>query len=273
MLASSADRLPQDRDWSYEVKWDGYRAIAVKDGAAVKLSSRNEKDLTREYPIVAAAVASLGSRAVMLDGEIVAIDEHGRPTFQALHHRTTKGIHIVYYAFDLLHLDGRDLMQQPLDRRRDELERVVAGSAVLLSDALPGTAAAIQRAVRRLGLEGVVAKRRSSTYQPGKRTHAWVKVKFNRRQEFVVGGFKPNATNFDSLLGGYYDAGKLYFAGKVRAGFTPATRADLFRRIAPDQIARCPFVNLPSSSTSHWGEGITEEEMTRLRWVEPRHVI
>src|SRR5207248_4214479 len=111
-------------------------------------------------------------------------------------------------------------------------ERVIAGSPVLLSDALPGTVAAIQRAVRRLGLEGVVAKRRSSIYQPGKRTRAWVKVKFNRRQEFVVGGFKPNATNFDSLLVGYYDRRDLYFAGKVRAGFTPASRAGVFRRLA-----------------------------------------
>ena len=116
-------------------------------------------------------------------------------------------------------------------------------------------------------------KRRSSVYLPGKRTDAWVKVKFNRRQEFVVGGFKPNGTNFDSLLVGYYDRRKLYFAGKVRAGFNPASRADLFRRIAPALRRQCPFANLPSSATSHWGEGITEEEMTRLRWVEPRHVV
>jgi len=273
MLASSAATLPEGGDWSYEVKWDGYRAIAVKDGASVHLSSRNVKDLTREYPMVAAGVHSLTHAAAMLDGEIVAVDDRGRPTFQALHHRTTQGIHIVYYAFDILHLDGRDLMKQPLDERRAALARVVAGSSLLLSDGLPGTPAAIQGAVRRLGLEGVVAKRRSSFYVPGKRTEAWVKVKFNKRQEFVVGGFKPNATAFDSLLVGYYEGRQLCFAGKVRAGFTPASRAELFRRIAGDETRRCPFVNLPSSATSHWGEGITEEEMTRLRWVKPRHVV
>ena len=120
---------------------------------------------------------------------------------------------------------------------------------------------------------GVVAKRRASVYHPGKRSDAWLKVKFNRRQEFVVGGFKPNGTNFDSLLVGYYDRRKLYFAGKVRAGFTPALRADLFRRIASDQTPECPFVNLPSSAMSHWGEGITEDEMAKLRWVEPQHVV
>jgi DNA ligase D-like protein (predicted ligase) len=273
MLASSASELPEGRDWSYEVKWDGYRAIAIKDAAAVQLSSRNVKDLTREYPTVASGVRSLAHRSVMLDGEIVAIDNGGRPTFQALHHRTTKGIHIVYYAFDILHLDGRDLKNDPLDRRREVLARVVAGSPLLLSDALPGSPAAIQQAIRRLGLEGVIAKRRSSVYVPGKRTEAWLKVKFNRRQELVVGGFKPNATNFDSLLVGYYQGGKLYFAGKVRAGFTPASRAEVFRRIAQDQTPQCPFVNLPSSASSHWGEGITEEEMTKLRWVKPRHVV
>jgi bifunctional non-homologous end joining protein LigD len=272
MLASSAPELPEGRDWSYEVKWDGYRAIAIKDAAAVRLSSRNVKDLTREYPTVAAGVRALDHGSVMLDGEIVAIDEAGRPTFQALHHHT-KGVQIVYYAFDILHLDGRDLKNDPLELRREALARVVAGSSLFLSDALPGTAAAIQQAVRRLGLEGVVAKRRSSVYVPGKRTEAWLKVKFNRRQEFIVGGFKPNATSFDSLLVGYYDDRKLYFAGKVRAGFTPASRADVFRRIAADQTPRCPFVNLPSSGTGHWGEGITEEEMTRLRWVKPRHVV
>src|SRR4051794_11091711 len=111
MLASSAAELPEGRDWSYEVKWDGYRAIAMKDAASVHLSSRNVKDLTREYPMVAAGVGRLAHRAVMLDGEIVAIDDRGRPTFQALHHHTTQGIHIVYYAFDILHLDGRDLMK------------------------------------------------------------------------------------------------------------------------------------------------------------------
>jgi DNA ligase D-like protein (predicted ligase) len=273
MLASSAAELPEGRDWSYEVKWDGYRAIAIKDAGAVHLSSRNVKDLTREYPGVASDVGTLDHRNVMLDGEIVAVDDTGRPTFQALHHRTTEGIHIVYYAFDILHLDGRDLKNDPLDRRREALAHVVTGSTLLLSDALPGTPAAIQQAVRKLGLEGVVAKRRSSVYVPGKRTEAWLKVKFNRRQEFVVGGFKPNATNFDSLLIGYYEGHKLYFAGRVRAGFTPASRADVFRRIARDQTPRCPFVNLPSSTTSHWGEGITEEEMTKLRWVKPRHVI
>src|SRR5919201_3737107 len=273
MLASSASDLPAGDDWSYEVKWDGYRALAIKEDGKARLSSRNLKDLTREYPSVAGAVATLRQRSLMLDGEIVAVDSRGRPSFQALHHHSTAGIHIVYYAFDILVLDGKEWRNEPLQRRRAVLRRVVAGSPVLVSEALPGTPAAIERVVRELGLEGVIAKRQTSVYLPGKRTDAWVKVKFNRRQEFVIGGYKPNATSFDSLLVGYYDGRKLYFAGKLRAGFTPQIRVDLFARIARDAIARCPFVNLPTSSSSHWGEGITEEEMTRLRWVKPRHVV
>jgi ATP-dependent DNA ligase len=127
--------------------------------------------------------------------------------------------------------------------------------------------------VRRLHLEGVVAKRRDSRYEPGKRTGAWVKVKFSPRQEFVVGGFKPNDADFDSLLVGYYDAGKLRFAGKVRAGFTPHLRRTVFERIGPLRTRRCPFTNLPSGKTSHWGEGITGDEMGTLQWVKPTQVV
>jgi bifunctional non-homologous end joining protein LigD len=115
----------------------------------------------------------------------------------------------------------------------------------------------------------VIAKRRRSIYEPGKRSDAWVKVRFAKHQEFVIGGYKPNASTFDSLLVGYYDEGQLMCAGKVRNGFTPALRAELFARFAPLHVKRCPFANLPTSRTSHWGEGITAEEMLALRWVKP----
>jgi len=138
---------------------------------------------------------------------------------------------------------------------------------------LPGTADKIEAAVRCLQLEGVVAKQRTSLYEPGKRSKAWIKVKFNRRQEFVIGGFKPNGTNFESLLVGYHQAGKLYFAGKVRAGLKPFTRVEVFRKISGDQVEACPFANLPSKTSGHWGEAVTAEDMAQLRWVEPRVVV
>ena len=231
MMAVSAATLPAGAEWSYEVKWDGYRAQAVKHGAAVSLASRNLKNITRQFPEVARAAARVRAASAVLDGEIVALDAEGRPSFQALHHAATEGLSIVYYAFDLLHLDGRDLTAAPLDERRDALRQIVDGSGVLLSDPLPGTPDQIADAVRGLGLEGVVAKRRRSTYAAGRRSDAWVKVRFAKHQELVIGGFKPNATNFDSLLVGYYDGKKLLCAGKVRSGFTPHLRAQVFERL------------------------------------------
>jgi len=273
MMAVSAATLPVGAEWSYEVKWDGYRAQAVKDGAVVSLASRNLKNITKQYPSVAAAVARVGAAAAVLDGEIVALDAEGRPSFQALHHSTLDGLSIVYYAFDLLHLNGRDLTRRPLDERRAALRDIVGDSGILLSDPLAGTADRIAAAVRHLGLEGVVAKRRRSFYAAGRRSDAWVKVRFARHQEFVIGGYKPNAANFDSLLVGYYDGKQLVCAGKVRSGFTPHLRAQVFDEIRGLRAARCPFANLPSVRSGHWGEGITADEMQLLTWVKPQRVV
>jgi bifunctional non-homologous end joining protein LigD len=271
MMATPATALPVGDDWSYEVKWDGYRTLAVKDGPRVRLFSRNLKDVTGAYPSVVRTLGELKAPAAIVDGELVAIDEQGRPSFQALHHQAAHVV--VYYAFDLLLIDQRDLTRDPLDARRKELAAAAAGTSILVSEPLPGTPAQIERAVRELGLEGVVAKRRSSRYEAGRRSDKWLKVKFSRRQEFVVGGYKPSGKNFDSILVGYYERGRLLFAGKVRAGFTPPVRAKLFDVLAPLAIAQCPFANLPTGRTSHWGEGVTAEEMIALRWVRPAIVV
>jgi bifunctional non-homologous end joining protein LigD len=273
MLATSADALPRGDGWSYEVKWDGYRTLILKNGARVQLLSRNLKDATRQYPTVARAALDLEARQVLVDGEVVALDADGRPSFQALHHQQSAHT-LVYYAFDLLHVDGRDLMRAPLDERRTRLAPLLAPTPLLHSEPLPGRVEQIERAVRGLGLEGVVAKRGDSIYEPGRRSRSWLKVKFNRHQEFVVGGYKPNATGFESLLVGYHDDdGGLRYAGKVRAGLTAHARVQLFPRLRRIEIDRCPFVDLPSSRTSHWGEGVDAEEMAMLRWVRPQPVV
>jgi bifunctional non-homologous end joining protein LigD len=272
MMALSAATLPAGAEWSYEVKWDGYRAQAVKNGAAVSLASRNLKNITGQFPAVARAAALVRARSAVLDGEIVALDADGRPSFQALHHAATEGLSIVYYAFDLLHLNGRDLTRETLDVRREALREVTEGSGVLLSDPLPGTPAQIAAAVRGLGLEGVVAKRRRSTYAAGRRSDAWLKVRFAKHQELVIGGFKPGGANFDSLLVGYYEGKTLMCAGKVRSGFTPRLRAQVFEKMPGLRTPRCPFANLPSTRSGHWGEGITADEMLALRWLKPRLV-
>src|SRR5206468_2570679 len=179
MLATAAADLPAGQAWSYEVKWDGYRALAVKDGVRVQLLSRNQKNLGRDFPAVVAAVTALKPARLVLDGEIVAIDKDGRPSFQALQHRRTEGLALVYYAFDLLEVGEHSLLREPLEERRRQLRAVVEGSGVLLSEPLPGKPPEIEREIRRLGLEGVVAKRRDSLYRPGERSDAWVKVKFS----------------------------------------------------------------------------------------------
>jgi bifunctional non-homologous end joining protein LigD len=271
MMATLAPTLPVGEKWSYEVKWDGYRTLAVKEGPRVRLFSRNLKDVSAVYPSVSRTVGKLKAETAILDGELVAMDEEGRPSFQALHHQSAAAV--VYYVFDILQESGRDLTREPLDVRRTRLAAAVAGTPILLSEPLPGTPTQIERAVRELGLEGVVAKRRDSRYEAGRRSDAWIKVKFHRRQEFVVGGCKPAASGFDSILVGYYQNRRLYYAGKVRAGFTPHSRADLMRRLAPAVTSKCPFVNLPSSRSSHWGEGVTEEEMKILLWVKPLLVV
>jgi DNA ligase D-like protein (predicted ligase) len=273
MMATAAPALPHGEPWSYEVKWDGYRAQIVKNGSSVILASRNLKDITRQFRQTAVAAAALPARSALIDGEVVAVDAQGRPSFQALHHWATQGLSIAFYAFDLLHLNGRDLLRTPLDDRRQALQDAVAGSGLLLSEPLPGSPDEIASAVRRMGLEGIVAKRRRSLYEPGRRSDAWVKVRFGLHQEFVVGGYKPGPAGFDSLVVGYYEGTRLMSAGKVRNGFTPASRAGLFARLRAVVAPGCPFANLPTTKSGHWGEGITAEEMRELVWLKPRLVV
>jgi DNA ligase D-like protein (predicted ligase) len=274
MMATLAATLPNGDGWTYEVKWDGYRAQLVKDGPRVRLISRNLKDLTADYPHLPAAAAGLTHLDAVIDGEIVALDQHGVPSFQALQHRSVARAGVVFYAFDLLHLGKTPYLSKPLSVRRRGLQALHFASPILLSTPLPGTTAQIEDVIRRASLEGVVAKRVDSVYESGRRSRSWVKVKFNKRQELVVGGYKPAGDTFDSVLVGYAEGQRFLYAGKVRAGFTPRTRGEVFEQIREHPVSRCPFVNLPNSTgKSHWGEGITAEDMIALRWVKPRVVI
>jgi bifunctional non-homologous end joining protein LigD len=274
MLATAADVLPTGSGWTYEIKWDGYRALAAKEGSSVRLISRNQKNLTADYPAVVNAVQSIKEQTVLLDGEIVALDANGRPSFQALQHRSTKGLVLAYVAFDVLTVGHRSLVAEPLSVRRTHLRSLLSGSGVMQSDPLPGSPEDIERAIRDFGLEGVVAKRDNSPYRPGQRSDAWVKVKFSPRQEFVVGGYKMNGRILDSLVVGYYESRRLLFAAQVRNGFTPHLRTELRQRLEPLKVTKCPFVNLPNSEgRKHWGSGITAEDMSTFQWVKPREIV
>jgi len=275
MAARAVNALPEGAEWLYEPKLDGYRALLFKDGAQVRILSRNAKDLTAMYPGVVAAGQRLSAERVVVDGEIVALAEDGRPSFQALQHRASHPRDlIVFYAFDVLNLNGRNLMGAPLVKRRAELPAIVGQSSTIrVSRDLPGSAAAIVQALRAAGIEGVVAKRRDSTYQPGERNSDWVKLKLDQQQELVIGGYRPQgAAGLDALLVGYYEQRRLQFAGKVRAGFTPHIRREVVERLKPLATATCPFANLPDASTGHWGGGITAEQMREMQWTRPELV-
>jgi ATP-dependent DNA ligase len=180
---------------------------------------------------------------------------------------------IVFYVFDVLHLNGEDLTRLPLEERRKQLPAVVKGSGILISQELPGSAQQVIAAVQRLGLEGVIAKRRDSRYEANQRSGAWVKLKLDKQQEFVVGGYRPGNHGVDALLVGYYEGKGLRFAGKVRAGFTPRVRRDVYALLKPLHRSKCPFIDLPNSTKkSRWGEGITPEDMATFQWLRPNVV-
>jgi bifunctional non-homologous end joining protein LigD len=223
--ATLVDQLPTGDEWLYEVKWDGYRALAAKHGDSVRLLSLKNKNLTTDFPAVVEAVRGLAADTLLIDGEIVAIDKHGCPSFQMLQHRASLGRdwQIVYYAFDLLELEGEDLKDRPLSERKKRLQQVISGSEIRYNAELPGSADAVVRTVKQAGLEGVIAKRRDSIYRGTTRSTDWLKLE--QSQEFVIGGYNPNAGSFQSILAGYYEGDKLMFAGKVRQGLNPASRA------------------------------------------------
>jgi bifunctional non-homologous end joining protein LigD len=286
MMPKAVDALPTGPAWSYELKIDGYRALAVKDDRGVRLLSRSQTNLTRQFKRIAADIARLPAQQCVLDGELVALDEHGHPSFQGLQSwyrnlREGRRLALAYYAFDLLELDGQSWMMRPLSERRRRLSTLLddAHATVLQSVPLPGRLREIERQIQRLGLEGIVAKRRSSRYQPGERSRDWLKLRFTNRQEFVVGGYRPNGASFDALLVGHYQDGRLHYAGSVRAGFTKHSRDAVMKQMSVSSFkpTACPFVDLPHHlpyRTRHpWDARITSADMTTLRWLPPALVV
>jgi bifunctional non-homologous end joining protein LigD len=274
MLLLPTTALPEGPAWSYELKLDGFRALAVKSDGSIRLRSRNDKDFNRRYPGVVRGLANLPDETV-LDGEVVALDEAGRPSFTALQNFGSGTASVFYYVFDVLVLAGCDVMAQPLSARRELLERDVLpylAEPVRHSPVLDATLPDLIAAVRAQGLEGLVAKRLDSRYEPGQRSGAWQKMRVNRGQEFVIGGYTPGPHTFDALIFGYYQDGELIYAGRTRSGFTPAVRAQVRSRLRGLEISECPFANLPEARSGRWGEGLTAEKMKECRWLKPELV-
>jgi DNA ligase D-like protein (predicted ligase) len=275
MLLLRTGRLTESQDLQYEVKLDGYRAIAFKSGGEVHLRSRNDKDFNSRYPAIVKSLSALPDETV-IDGEVVALDASGRPSFNALQNHSSSTTPIVYYVFDVLVIAGRDVMAEPLKRRRELLQTRVLSrlrEPIRESPVLAASLPDLIRSVKAQGLEGLVAKLIDSWYEPGQRSGAWQKMRVNQGQEFVIGGYTPAGRNFDAIIFGYYDAeGQLIYAARTRNGFTPASRDELFRKFRGLETAECPFANLPEAISGLWGEGLTAEKMTGCRWLRPELV-
>lgn len=270
MLLLRTDALPEDASrWEYQLKLDGYRAIAFKAGGRVQLRSRNDNDFNDRYPAIPAGLAKLPDETVV-DGEVVAFDGSGRPSFNALQHGGA-GARVLYVVFDVMMVAGRDVTGETLEARRGILEaRIVPALAppAVHVGPLAGTLRDLVHSVRVQGFEGLVAKRRDSRYEPGRRSGAWQKMRVNRGQELVIGGYTLG-NPFDALIFGYYEGDRLLYAGRTRSGFTPAVRRELARRFRGLEVAECPFANLPEGRAGRWGAGLTKEKMAECRWLTP----
>jgi bifunctional non-homologous end joining protein LigD len=257
MLARSGP-LPKDEEkWGFEVKWDGIRTVVFCDHGHIELQGRNFSDFTPRYPEVRELARALGARRVILDGEVVAFDEQGRPSFERLQSRMHLGsdsavrrrmrdIPVTYVAFDLLYLDGRSTLPLRYDQRRELLEALeLEGPAWRVPAYHSGEGSALLHATRELGIEGVVAKRLDSPYEPGRRSSGWVKVKNVCEQDVVIGGWTPGeggrSRSLGALAAGVMEDGKLVYAGKVGTGFTEKTLALLQRELEPLRRSDSPF--------------------------------
>jgi DNA ligase D-like protein (predicted ligase) len=265
--------LPDGPEWTYEIKLDGYRLEAVKHSGVTTLYSRRRNVLNQKFQYVADSLTGLPDSTI-IDGELVALSAGNRSDFNLLQSFRSAATKIHYYAFDILMLKGKLLTQLPLGERRAILAKALTTNdhvSLCVVDNRP--LAHMLKFVRDHGLEGVIAKRADSVYEPGKRSGSWCKHRITLGQEFVIGGYTPGRQGFDALVIGVYSGEDLMFAARVRAGFVPASRREVFDRIRHLRIDKCPFANLPEKSAGRWGQGLTAEKMKGCIWLKPKAVV
>jgi bifunctional non-homologous end joining protein LigD len=276
-LATLVETAPEGDEWLHEQKFDGYRIIAHREARRVTLLSRRWKDWTDSFPSVAAAVTALPVRRVILDGEVAVLMPDGRTSFQALQNAFgASGANVVYFVFDLLAVDDEDLRAQPLEERKARLRALIAragGGILRYSDHVVGGGRRFFELACKTGLEGIVSKRRTAPYQPG-RGPSWVKTKCLLRQELVIGGFtEPEGSRggFGALLVGYHEGGRLVYAGKVGTGYTHKLLSELRARLDPLVQRACPFEPEPPRAWTgprrHWVKPVLVGEVAFSEWT------
>jgi bifunctional non-homologous end joining protein LigD len=270
MKAAIGNLPPDDENWAYEIKWDGYRTLAFIDGDRVKLQSSNLLDVTAKYPELAGLPASVNASSAILDGELVVLDAEGRPSFELMQQHATQ---VAFYVFDVLSVDGRDTISLPYEQRREVVSGLVEpGQNWMVPAHRIGDGAALVEATVERGLEGVMAKRLGSVYVPGKRTPHWRKVKNRYPVEVVIGGYTPgtgNRTNtFGALLVGVEEDRGIRFAGGVGTGFNQRTLRDLLERLKGLRTSTCPFITVPPREYSRNAIWVRPELRAKIEITE-----
>jgi bifunctional non-homologous end joining protein LigD len=274
MKASAALAPPVDGRWLYEVKFDGFRVLAVKNGKAVELWSRNKKRLDERFPEVAKAVAELSIRSCVIDGEVCALNAQGKSSFQLLQNSSESNPQVVYYVFDLLFEGSKDLRNLPLLERKARLQAVLlkAVDPIRPSPTFQEDPRKILEKMKVAGAEGSIAKLKDSIYETGRRSGSWVKIKFHRGQEFVVAGYtlpKKSRQYFGSLILGYYKGKRLIFAGRVGTGFNEKSLREIYRKLKPLE-SDVPLVDEVREPSGRWRP--KGWKASDSRWVKPKLV-
>jgi len=271
MLATLVDYPFSSSEWIFETKWDGFRSICFVNKGKSRFVSRNQIDTTPQYPELADVAGQIGAKEAIVDGEIVALDKDGMPRFQLLQPRVGRksGIealrghgHIVYYVFDLLYVDGHDLMSGPVVERKKALEQILRpASFIKLSEHIVGDGEAFFKQIEKFHLEGMIAKRAASPYLQ-KRTKDWLKVKTVQRSEVVIGGYtqpRGSRSHFGALVVGIYRDRKLHYVAHVGGGFNQRTLAQIHELMQPLKTKESPFVDVPKTNEP-------------VQWLKPRLV-
>jgi bifunctional non-homologous end joining protein LigD len=271
MLATTVDEPFDSPDWLFEIKWDGYRAVAFIENGKVRLVSRNQNELTARYPELKDLAKSVKAKTAILDGEVVALDDEGRPSFSLMQQRTgfrpggrrspeNADVPVLYYAFDLLYLDGYDLRKLPLEERKKKLASILTrGDALRYSDHYERQGKALFEMAREKGLEGILAKKRDSTYQE-RRSSEWLKIKIRHRVESVIGGYtqpEGSRVHFGSVVLGLYDKqGRLIHVGQAGSGFNQKSLVEIWKMLKKRETQQKPF----------YGD---VEALRKVVWVKP----